>query len=66
MILWMKRPTCSRAMDGKELSYVGPEGRERIRQSLKIRYPGGKPKGSFTAHQITQPVIHVAPDGQRR
>jgi hypothetical protein len=54
------------ARDGwKELSYVGTYvGRERIRQSLKIRYPGGKPKGSFTAHQITQPVIHVAPDGQ--
>jgi hypothetical protein len=48
----------------KELSYVGTYvGRERIRQSLKIRYPGGKPKESFTAHQITQPVIHVAPDG---
>jgi hypothetical protein len=54
------------ARDGwKELSDVGTYvGRERIRQSLKIRYPGGKPKGSFTAHQITQPVIHVAPDGQ--
>jgi hypothetical protein len=54
------------ARDGwKELSYVGTYvGRERIRQSLKIRYPGGKPKDSFTAHQITQPVIHVAPDGQ--
>jgi len=53
------------ARDGwKELSYVGTYvGRERIRQSLKIRYPGGKIRGYFTAHQITQPVIHVAPDG---
>jgi hypothetical protein len=54
------------ARDGwKELSYVGTYvGRERIRQSLKIRYPGGQPAGYFTAHQITQPVIHVAEDGQ--
>jgi hypothetical protein len=54
------------ARDGwKELSYVGVYvGRERIRQSLKIRYPGGQPKDYFTAHQITQPVIHVSPDGK--
>ncbi len=54
------------AKDGwKELSYVGTYvGRERIRQSLKLRYPGGHPSGYFTAHQITQPVIHVSEDGQ--
>lgn len=54
------------AKDGwKELSYVGTYvGRERIRQSLKLRYPGGQPRGYFTAHQITQPVIHVSDDGQ--
>jgi hypothetical protein len=56
------------ARDGwKELSYVGAYvGRERIRQSLKIRYPGsgGRSSGYFTGHQVTQPVIHVSPDGQ--
>ena len=56
------------ARDGwKELSYVGTYvGRERIRQSLKIRYPGGggRSTGYFTGHQLTQPVIHVSPDGQ--
>jgi hypothetical protein len=41
-------------------------GREHIRQSLKIRYPGGggRSTGYFTGHQLTQPVIHVSPDGQ--
>lgn len=57
------------AVDGwKELSYVGTYvGRERIRQSLKIRYPGagGRATGYFAGHQLTQPVIHVSEDGKR-
>jgi hypothetical protein len=49
----------------KELSYVGTYvGRERIRQSLKLRYPGGKPPNLLTLHQIVQPVIHVSADGR--
>jgi len=39
-------------------------GRERIRQSIKSRYPGKKPTDYFTVHQLVQPVIHVAEDGQ--
>jgi hypothetical protein len=38
-------------------------GRERLRQDLKNRYPGGKSKTFFTVHQLLQPVIHVEPDG---
>lgn len=56
------------AVDGwKELSYVGTYvGRERIRQSLKIRYPGagGRTTGYFAGHQLTQPVIRVSEDGK--
>ena len=49
----------------KELSYVGTYvGRERIRQSLKLRYPNGKPTDFLTLHQIVQPVIHVSVDGR--
>jgi len=48
-----------------ELSYVGTYvGRERIRQSLKARYPNGKSPGSLTLHQVVQPVIHVSADGR--
>jgi len=39
-------------------------GRENIRQSLKRRYPGKKATNYFTAHQLVQPVIHVAADGE--
>ncbi len=39
-------------------------GREQIRQSIKRRYPAGKSTDYFTVHQLLQPVIHVAPDGQ--
>jgi hypothetical protein len=47
----------------KELSYVGTYvGRERIRQSLTLRYPNGKPAGFLTVHQVVQPVIHVSAD----
>ena len=50
----------------KELSYVGTYvGRERIRQSLKVRYPNGKSPNFLTLHQIVQPVIHVSSDGRR-
>lgn len=49
----------------KELSYVGTYvGRERIRQSLKVRYPNPKPTDSLTLHQVVQPVIHVSVDGK--
>ena len=54
------------ARDGwKELSYVGTYvGRERIRQSLKRRYPNGKSPNFLTVHQIVQPVIHVSADAR--
>jgi hypothetical protein len=49
----------------KELSYVGTYvGRERIRQSLKRRYPNGKSPGFLTVHQLVQPVIHVSADAR--
>jgi hypothetical protein len=49
----------------KELSYVGTYvGRERIRQSLKRRYPNGKSPDFLTVHQIVQPVIHVSADAR--
>jgi hypothetical protein len=49
----------------RNLSSIGSDtGREQIRKSIKSRYPGGKSKDFFTAHQIVQPVIHVASDGQ--
>jgi hypothetical protein len=49
----------------KELCYVGTYvGRERIRQSLKLRYPNPKPPDVLTLHQIVQPVIHVSPDAR--
>jgi hypothetical protein len=49
----------------KELSYVGTYvGRERIRESLKRRYPNPKSPSFLTVRQIVQPVIHVSPDGR--
>jgi hypothetical protein len=49
----------------KELSYVGTYvGRERIRQSLKLRYPNGKSPNFLTVHQVVQPVIHVSADAR--
>jgi hypothetical protein len=49
----------------KELSCVGTYvGRERIRQSLKRRYPNGKSPNFLTVHQIVQPVIHVSADAR--
>jgi len=50
-----------------ELSDVGVYiGRERARQSLKLRYPtNGRGPNSYTIHQLTQPVIHVSADGQK-
>jgi hypothetical protein len=49
----------------KELSYVGTYvGRERIRQSLKLRYPNGKSPNFLTLHQVVQPVIHVSADAR--
>jgi hypothetical protein len=49
----------------KELSYVGTYvGRERVRQSMKTRYPNPKSPDFLTLHQIVQPVIHVSADGR--
>jgi len=49
----------------KELSFVGTYvGRERIRQSLKLRYPGPKSPNFLTLHQIVQPVIDVSADAR--
>ena len=49
----------------KELSYVGTYvGRERIRQSLKVRYPNPKSPDFLTVHQVVQPVIHVSADAK--
>jgi SnoaL-like domain len=49
----------------KELSHVGTYvGRERIRQSLKLRYPNPKSPDFLTLHQVVQPVIHVSADGR--
>jgi len=49
----------------KELSYVGTYvGRERIRQSLKLRYPNPKSPDFLTLHQVVQPVIHVSVDAR--
>jgi hypothetical protein len=49
----------------KELSYVGTYvGRERIRESLKRRYPNPKSPNFLTLHQIVQPVIHVSADAR--
>jgi hypothetical protein len=49
----------------KELSYVGTYvGRERIRESLKRRYPNPKSPNFLTLHQTVQPVIDVSADGR--
>jgi hypothetical protein len=49
----------------KELAYVGTyAGRERVRESMKRRYPNPKSPNFLTLHQTVQPVIHVAPDGR--
>jgi hypothetical protein len=39
-------------------------GRENIRKSFKSRYPGKKSADYVLIHQLIQPVIHVAQDGQ--
>jgi hypothetical protein len=49
----------------KELSYVGTYvGRERVRQSMKLRYPNPKSPDFLTVHQVVQPVIHVSEDAR--
>jgi hypothetical protein len=41
--------------------YVGPD---RIRKILNLRGPrGGRTANFYTIHQLTQPVIHISPDG---
>ncbi len=49
----------------KEITGAGVYvGTERIRKVLKLRGPnGGRNANTFTIHQLTQPVIHVAEDG---
>ncbi len=49
----------------RDLSSIGADdtGRDSIRESLKRRYPGKKSTDYLLAHQLIQPVIHVAPDG---
>jgi hypothetical protein len=65
--LWDNTADVFSVNGSKELSYVGNYiGRERIRQSLFARYPGGggRRATSMTLHQKTQPVVTVAPDGR--
>lgn len=55
------------ARDGwKELSYIGVYvGRAHVRDSMTLRYGSrGRTGKQMTLHQKTQPVVHVAPDGQ--
>jgi hypothetical protein len=48
----------------RDLSSIGADtGRENIRKSLKSRYPGKKSTDYVLIHQLIQPVIHVAQDG---
>jgi hypothetical protein len=48
----------------KELAYIGTYvGRERVRESMKRRYPNPKSPDFLTLHQTVQPVIHVSADG---
>jgi hypothetical protein len=49
----------------KELPDVGTYvGRERIRQSLKMRHPNGTSPDVLALHQVVQPVIHVSADAR--
>jgi hypothetical protein len=49
----------------KELAYVGTyAGRERVRESMKRRYPNPKSPDFLTVHQVVQPVIHVSADAK--
>ncbi|HEV8392931.1 MAG TPA: nuclear transport factor 2 family protein [Vicinamibacterales bacterium] len=58
--------TFSITAGAKELTGAGTYvGRERIRQALNLRGPrGGRTPTFFTIHQLTQPVVHIAEDGQ--
>jgi hypothetical protein len=58
--------TYSVTRGGKEITGAGMYiGQERIRKILKLRGPNtGRTANFFTIHQLTQPVIHVAEDGQ--
>jgi hypothetical protein len=58
--------TFSLTSGAKEISGAGVYiGQDRIRKVLKLRGPnGGRGATSFTIHQLTQPVIHIAEDGQ--
>jgi hypothetical protein len=49
----------------RDLASIGVDiGRESIRESLKRRYPAKKSSEYILAHQLIQPVIHVAHDAQ--
>ena len=54
------------ARDGRRRfsSISDDDGRERIRESIKKRYPGKKTTDYLTVHQLVQPVVHVSSDGQ--
>src|SRR6185369_9224293 len=58
--------TFSVTSGAKEISGAGVYiGQDRIRKVLNLRGPrGGRGATSFTIHQLTQPVIHIAEDGQ--
>jgi hypothetical protein len=58
--------TFSIARGAKEITGAGTYvGQDRIRKVLNLRGPrGGRTPDFFTIHQLTQPVIHVAADGQ--
>jgi hypothetical protein len=58
--------TFSVTAGAKEITGAGTYvGQERIRKILNLRGPrGGRTPDFFTIHQLTQPVIHVAADGQ--
>jgi hypothetical protein len=63
---WDEMADTYAAQGGKEITgagmYIGPE---RIRKILKLRGPlGGRTPTFYTIHQLTQPVIHVAPDAR--
>ena len=58
--------TFSPTKGAKEITGAGTYvGQDRIRKVLNLRGPrGGRTPDFFTIHQLTQPVIHVADDGQ--
>lgn len=64
--LWYDTADLFSLNGSKELSYIGTYvGRDRVRESMIRRYGLAGRRANFLAiHQKTQPVVHVAPDGQ--